>query len=86
MTFMVMSWFPAVVGMQGAAGAWLRVATISCLIVPLYLGTVVLLHGGLAPLISFADLMREMARSGKTRDDLQVEELENPVKTEPQTR
>ena len=86
MTFMVLSWFPAFVGMPGAAGAWLRVIAIIALMVPFYLGTVVLLHGGLAPLINFAHLMREMAQSGKARAELQQEELDQFVTSNPEPR
>jgi len=48
----------------GAVGALTRIATISVLLGTLYLGAVVLLHLGGAPLYQFAGLLREMVPWG----------------------
>ena len=57
---------PALYQMPGMAGALFRIAVVSTFIAFVYLGTVVLLHGGFAPLLQIAGLLGEMARSGKS--------------------
>jgi PST family polysaccharide transporter len=44
----------------GASGALIRIVTISCLFTVLYLGGVILLHKGLAPLYLFEGVVREI--------------------------
>jgi PST family polysaccharide transporter len=68
-TVFLLSRLPSLAGMTGTAGAMLRVVIASALLVPLYAGTVVLLHGGYEPLLQIARLLREMARSGKAQKD-----------------
>ena len=52
-------------GMSGAGEALARIVTISLLFGSLYLGAVILLHGGAAPLYQIAALLREMVPSGR---------------------
>jgi PST family polysaccharide transporter len=51
---------PSLVRVPGAAGALARIVTISLLFGFLYLGTVILLHGGAAPIWQVVGLLREM--------------------------
>ena len=64
-TVLVMAAFPWLAGIPGVSGAILRIAITSMLVVPLYLGAVVLLHGGLKPLYQVAGLLKEMVQSRK---------------------
>lgn len=57
---------PSLTGAPGAAGALLRVVIISVVLGFLYLGAVVLLHGGFAPLYQIAGLVREMIPLAKS--------------------
>jgi len=50
---------------SGALGAVVRIVTISTLFLALYIGAVVLLHGGVAPLRGFAGLLRDMIPWGR---------------------
>lgn len=49
---------------SGIEGALLRIVLASGMVLPLYLGGVILLHGGLAPLRRIFGLLREMGKSG----------------------
>jgi O-antigen/teichoic acid export membrane protein/glycosyltransferase involved in cell wall biosynthesis len=49
----------------GASGAALRIAVVSLSFLVLYLGAIVLLYGGLAPLQTMVGLLREMAPASK---------------------
>ena len=53
-------------GLPGAAGALARIVTVALLFGILYLGTVILLHRGFAPVLQVAGLLREMLSIGKT--------------------
>jgi glycosyltransferase involved in cell wall biosynthesis len=57
---------PALFDIPGISGALLRIAVMSTFIAFLYLSSVVLLHGGFAPLLQMAGLLGEMVRSGKS--------------------
>ena len=50
---------------SGSIGAAVRIATVSLLFAALYLGAVVLLHQGCAPLLQVAGLLRDMAPWGR---------------------
>src|ERR1019366_7418565 len=52
--------------LPGAAGALVRIVTVALLFGILYLGTVILLHRGFAPLLQVAGLLKEMLSIGKT--------------------
>ena len=56
---------PALYEIPGMAGALLRIAVVSTIIAFVYLGSVVLLHGGFAPILQIAGLFGELLRSGK---------------------
>jgi O-antigen/teichoic acid export membrane protein/glycosyltransferase involved in cell wall biosynthesis len=58
--------FPSMYQVPGMAGALFRIAVVSTFIAFVYLGSVVLLHGGFAPLLQIAGLLGEMVRSGKS--------------------
>ncbi len=73
LTVFAMHGMPSLAAKPGTAGALLRIATILALSVPLYLASVVLFHGGLAPIYRFIDLLREMVRSGKAPTPAVVE-------------
>jgi PST family polysaccharide transporter len=62
LTLIAMNGLPSLAAKPGEVGALLRVATVFALSVPLYLGAVVLFHGGLEPIHRFADLAREMTK------------------------
>jgi PST family polysaccharide transporter len=55
---------PALAARSGASGALLRIVSDTLLFGGLYVGMVVLLHGGLQPLRQIVGLLREMAPSG----------------------
>ncbi len=57
---------PALYEIPGIAGALFRIAVVSTCVAFVYLGSVVLLHGGFAPLLQIAGLLGEMSRSGKS--------------------
>jgi O-antigen/teichoic acid export membrane protein len=59
--------FPSLMVASGSMGALNRIVVASLLFAPLYLGMVLLLHGGPAPLYQFARLMREMLPDGRLR-------------------
>jgi O-antigen/teichoic acid export membrane protein/glycosyltransferase involved in cell wall biosynthesis len=59
----------ALTHMAGVPGALTRVALTSGMVMLLYLGAVVILHGGIAPIRSFAAILGEMARIGKSSMD-----------------
>lgn len=59
---------PFLINSPGVFGALMRIAIGIGLLLPLYCGAVVALHGGAGPLLSFAGLMREMLERGKKRD------------------
>ncbi len=68
---------PSLSRIGGSAGAISRIAIVLPLAAISYLGLVVLLHGGFAPLLRIASLLNEMIRSGKrTSDDLEIENEE----------
>ena len=56
---------PALYEIPGMSGAILRIALVSTFVAFLYLSSVVILHGGFAPLLQIAGLFGEMVRSGK---------------------
>jgi PST family polysaccharide transporter len=53
--------FPSLAAAPGAVGALIRIVTSSSLFVVLYVGTVIVLHGGCEPLYQLGRLVREMA-------------------------
>ena len=57
-----MHWMAALSGTSGAA---LRIAVVSFIAAFFYLGAVVVLHGGFAPIFQIIGLLREMARPGR---------------------
>ena len=61
----IMQGIPPFVGMPGAVEAFARIVMASLLFGALYLGAVILLHGGSAPLYQVAGLLREMLPSGR---------------------
>jgi O-antigen/teichoic acid export membrane protein/glycosyltransferase involved in cell wall biosynthesis len=67
-TALLMRELPSLAGLPGPAGAILRIVVDSILVTPLYLGAIVLLHGGFAPLFQMAGLFREMAQTRKAAD------------------
>ena len=77
LTILAMNRLPTLAGRLGEAGALLRIATVFALSAPLYLGAVVLFHGGLAPIYRFADLLREMMRSRRAPVPLSPEEVKS---------
>jgi O-antigen/teichoic acid export membrane protein/glycosyltransferase involved in cell wall biosynthesis len=64
-TVFAMRGMPTLAEKAGEAGALLRIGTVLALSIPVYLGAVILLHGGLTPISRFVDLMREMIKSKK---------------------
>jgi glycosyltransferase involved in cell wall biosynthesis len=76
LTIFAMRGLPLLAGKVGEIGAFLRIATVLALSVPLYLAAVVLFHGGLAPIYRFIDLLREMIRSGKAPAAVSAQEVE----------
>jgi PST family polysaccharide transporter len=56
---------PSLAGASGPVGAATRILTISLLFGSMYLGGVILLHRGCAPLYQFAGLLREMVPSDR---------------------
>ncbi len=56
---------PALYEIPGMSGAILRIALVSTFVAFLYLSSVVILHGGFAPLLQIAGLFGEMVRSGR---------------------
>jgi hypothetical protein len=56
-------WFPWHIAAPGAAGALARIVVTSSLFSVLYLGAIVLLHGGWTPLREMAGLVRDMLPS-----------------------
>ena len=61
----IMRSIPSIVGVPGAVGALTRIVMITLLFGVLYLGAVILLHRGCAPLYQFVGLLREMLPSGR---------------------
>lgn len=59
-TALVVREIPSLAGAQGVEGAFVRIVAISSLLGVLYLGAVVLLHGGYEPLYQVAALLWEM--------------------------
>lgn len=64
-TILVISQIRSLGALTGLSGALIRMAAVSTLVTLFYLGTVVILHGGVAPLRQLSHLLREMVRSGK---------------------
>lgn len=62
-SILILSRWPALAAAIGAQGAALRIAIVSLVFGSLYLGAVIVLHGGLAPLERVLGLMRDMAGS-----------------------
>ncbi len=56
---------PLLTEMTGVAGALIRIGVVLTFVSISYLGLVVILHGGFAPLLQIAGLLGEMTRSGK---------------------
>jgi O-antigen/teichoic acid export membrane protein/glycosyltransferase involved in cell wall biosynthesis len=81
LTSFAMKAMPSLAERTGEAGALLRIATVLALSVPLYLGAVVLFHGGLAPIQRFADLLREMMRSRRASPESSVEVAKSAMQT-----
>lgn len=67
---------PSFVALPWEAEALLRIVSISVLFVALYLGVVILLHGGSAPLLQIAGLLKEMV---PWRNPLIGVPIESPV-------
>jgi polysaccharide transporter, PST family len=57
---------PSSIGAPSVVAAVVRIAVISVMFGVLYLGAVVLLHGGFAPLVQLSKLVREMVPRGKS--------------------
>ena len=64
-TFLIAQAIPSLVTAAGPTGALVRLVAISLMFVSLYLGTVILLHGGCGPIYLIARLVREMASRSK---------------------
>ncbi len=58
---------PALIVASGSQGALARIVVISLLFAPLYIGAVILLHGGRAPLRQFVRLLQELLPAGGVR-------------------
>lgn len=71
-TALIAARVPALVAASGARGALLRTVVCSLIVGFLYLGAVVLLHGGFAPLRQMLALLKEMARIGKPAHAVQT--------------
>ena len=69
-TFLVVNQIHFLAIMGGAIGATLRIAVVTFVVAFFYLGTVVILHGGFAPIFQIIALLREMARPGRPADDV----------------
>jgi O-antigen/teichoic acid export membrane protein/glycosyltransferase involved in cell wall biosynthesis len=78
-TFLIMNQIPALTGMVGPSGALIRIVVVSAFVVLLYLGAVVLLHGGFAPLYKIAGLLQEMVRSGKAHGEDWSHDFDSPA-------
>jgi PST family polysaccharide transporter len=64
---------PALVAFPGALGAFVRIVATSLVFGILYVGAVILLHGGCAPLYKLFGLLREMLPVGKAKKPSQVD-------------
>jgi PST family polysaccharide transporter len=69
LTYLLVGAIPSLVGAPGLLGAVLRVSAIFVVLSSLYLGAVVLLHGGFAPLQQIVGLVREMIPLAKAATD-----------------
>lgn len=68
-TYLVMHQVPGLAGAPGALNALIRIAVVSIFVTVLYVGTVVLMHGGFEPVYNIVGLARELKRSGKPNND-----------------
>jgi len=66
---------PSLAAATGALGAFARIATTSLFFVVLYLGAVILLHGGPEPLYRFGRLLPEMLPWMKSRKNAPTDEV-----------
>jgi O-antigen/teichoic acid export membrane protein/glycosyltransferase involved in cell wall biosynthesis len=64
LTALVMRVIPVLVNMPNAPGAVTRIAVVVVLLVPLYVTSVIVLHGGLEPVYQITRLLREMFFAG----------------------
>jgi PST family polysaccharide transporter len=69
---------PSLAMVPGILGALARIVTISLLFSILYLGAVVILHGGPYPLYRFAGLLRDMLPSARSQEPLSPSEATPP--------
>jgi PST family polysaccharide transporter len=81
--FLIVRQFPFLVASPGALGAFYRIVANSVLFGALYLGAVVLLHGGWAPLSQFYGLLREVAPWEKFMKRSSAVSRENDLKIFP---
>lgn len=66
--FYIVQMFPSFENAPGTLSAFTRLASVSLLFLALYLGAVILLHGGCAPIYLVASLLREMTgRNGGSK-------------------
>jgi O-antigen/teichoic acid export membrane protein/glycosyltransferase involved in cell wall biosynthesis len=73
-TGIAMSQILSLARMPGVVGALSRIAVASTVVTLMYLGAVVLLHGGFEPLYQITRLLREMAGLGKSSADVPLQE------------
>ncbi len=52
---------PSLAAAEGAMGAFIRIVSTSVVFVVLYVGAIILLHGGFAPIVEFSGILKEMA-------------------------
>ncbi len=64
--YLIVGMFPSLLASPGALGALTRLSVDSLVFVVLYLGAVVLLHGGFKPIYQVLGLLKEMVSRGKS--------------------
>jgi O-antigen/teichoic acid export membrane protein len=75
-TAAVIRQIPSLVAVQGIPGALARIAVVSLLLSVLYLGAVIVLHGGTEPLYRFASLLPDMVPWARSSNSHPVTEAE----------
>jgi PST family polysaccharide transporter len=60
-------YFAPALHVGGVPGALLRIVIATGVVLPLYLGGVILLHGGISPLRRLVDLLKDMSKSGGSK-------------------
>jgi glycosyltransferase involved in cell wall biosynthesis len=73
---------PHLDALAGMRGALLRIAIVSTLIAILYLASVVVLHGGIVPLLQMASLLREVIHSGKSPIEEAPQEIDKNIQAD----